>query len=420
MQFSFAALTAVCGLALHVGATLTAAQTYTIREIPTLRTDGTGISGAEGISPNGTVIGFASVDGSSAYHAYSLAPNGTLFDLGFFGSSSFNSLATAINASGQITGSATTQSGGFGTAFRGTAGVSIGANLDELPSGGDSVAYAINSAGVIVGWSNRSIGCGGPFCINNPGFAVVWTGNSPSQLPALGTAGALATGINDAGIVCGNSSVGANPDQHAFRTLLGAGIADDLGTLGGPRSTASAINDAGTIVGSADMPSGMEIAAIWPAGSSTALSLGTIPGRPASVANALNNNGVAVGSARLANTASPRAVLFPVGAPAIDLNGLIPADSGWILETALDVNDSGQIVGRGTRAGQARGFVLTLVPTCSVDFDGNGLADPDDVADFITAYFSEAPPAACDFNGDGLIDPDDLADFITEFFNMPC
>ena len=42
-----------------------------------------------------------------------------------------------------------------------------------------------------------------------------------------------------------------------------------------------------------------------------------------------------------------------------DLNGLIPADSGWTLENALDINDRGQIVGMGQLGGEQHAFLLT-------------------------------------------------------------
>jgi uncharacterized repeat protein (TIGR01451 family) len=43
-----------------------------------------------------------------------------------------------------------------------------------------------------------------------------------------------------------------------------------------------------------------------------------------------------------------------------DLNSLIPADSGWVLNTASAINDKGQIVGTGTFNGQqTHGFLLT-------------------------------------------------------------
>jgi hypothetical protein len=42
-----------------------------------------------------------------------------------------------------------------------------------------------------------------------------------------------------------------------------------------------------------------------------------------------------------------------------DLNDLIPHSSGWVLNIAWDVNDSGAIVGEGTVGGNVRAFLLT-------------------------------------------------------------
>jgi len=43
-----------------------------------------------------------------------------------------------------------------------------------------------------------------------------------------------------------------------------------------------------------------------------------------------------------------------------DLNNLIPANSGWLLQFANAINDQGQIVGQGTFNGQSEAFLLTL------------------------------------------------------------
>ena len=57
---------------------------------------------------------------------------------------------------------------------------------------------------------------------------------------------------------------------------------------------------------------------------------------------------------------------------------------------------------------------------CAADFDVDGSVTPDDLADFIAAYFSPSPQSpSADFNLDGVTDPDDLADFIARYFS-PC
>jgi hypothetical protein len=43
----------------------------------------------------------------------------------------------------------------------------------------------------------------------------------------------------------------------------------------------------------------------------------------------------------------------------IDLNSLIAPGSGWVLESATAVNDSGQIAGNGIIDGQEHAFLLT-------------------------------------------------------------
>ena len=89
-----------------------------------------------------------------------------------------------------------------------------------------------------------------------------------------------------------------------------------------------------------------------------------------------------------------------IDAAAQRLRGFAWAENiGWI---NLDLTEAGKFVG---------------VPTCPADFNRDGSLDPDDLADYITAFFSLPPGAGSDFNNDGVTDPDDLADFITAFFN---
>jgi probable HAF family extracellular repeat protein len=70
----------------------------------------------------------------------------------------------------------------------------------------------------------------------------------------------------------------------------------------------------------------------------------------------INNNGQVVGFS------GGSAFLYSGGAM-IDLNTLIPTNSGWTLEEATGINDSGQICGYGRNpSGQDDAFLLTPVP----------------------------------------------------------
>lgn len=53
---------------------------------------------------------------------------------------------------------------------------------------------------------------------------------------------------------------------------------------------------------------------------------------------------------------------------------------------------------------------------CPVDFDRNGLVNPDDLSDFITCFFRSPSSAQADYNFDGCVDPDDLSDYIVAYF----
>ncbi|MGQ0628478.1 MAG: EF-hand domain-containing protein [Phycisphaerales bacterium] len=55
---------------------------------------------------------------------------------------------------------------------------------------------------------------------------------------------------------------------------------------------------------------------------------------------------------------------------------------------------------------------------CAPDFNGDGLLEPGDLDEFITAFFSEieSERARADFNEDGLVEPGDLDEFLTAYF----
>lgn len=52
------------------------------------------------------------------------------------------------------------------------------------------------------------------------------------------------------------------------------------------------------------------------------------------------------------------------------LKDLLPANSGWTLDSAIDINDAGQIVGYGEYQARRRAFLLT--PEATVPEPGSG------------------------------------------------
>ena len=186
-----------------------------------------------------------------------------------------------------------------------------------------------------------------------PSYTVIDLGTLP------GGASSSASAVNESGQVVGTSiPPGPSGYNHAF--LWQNGVTSDLGTLGGNNSVAADINNAGQIVGSA-APAGVTFhhAVLWQNGAIN--DLGTLGGDRSS-ARAINNLGQIVGYSRIAND-DPNDFHSFVWENGVmyDLFALLPANSGWApeLDLGIDINDNGQIVGRGLVNGQNHAFRLT-------------------------------------------------------------
>ena len=196
--------------------------------------------------------------------------------------------------------------------------------------------------------------------------------------------------LTSSGQITGTSyaSGGEGEISHAF--LYSQGKMTDLGTLPGyQNSGGNAINALGQVAGitweSTPDDEGIPQAFLWRDGVMQVL--GTLPGYTSSQATALNSHGQVVGFADLPAPPSPLQSFLrdhlPFGPPSnassdpsaptraflyqngrmTDLNALLPAHSGWVLESANGINDRGQIVGTGLHGGLRRAFVLTPVGT---------------------------------------------------------
>jgi len=177
--------------------------------------------------------------------------------------------------------------------------------------GGDSAARAVAS-GLIVGYACTS---GNASC-----RAFSFRDGVATNLGSLG-GNSIANAVNYNGQIAGTSTLGDRTTTHAV--LFAGGAVTDLRTLGGKNSEGFDINSRGDIVGTSDTASSRRHAFLW-------------------------RNGVMT-----------------------DLNTLLPAGSGWILQSASGISEGGQITGTGTLNGVTRGFLLT--PAIDVSLVARGV-----------------------------------------------
>ncbi|MEA2175687.1 MAG: hypothetical protein QOD00_3279 [Blastocatellia bacterium] len=322
-----------------------ATASYAVTDLGTLATGST--SEARSINDNGQIVGFSTYAvGSTNTHAFLYNNGGALQDLGTLGGT--QSRAYGINNAGVVVGQAK-DAGDYDRAFRysGDALQNLG-TFD--PSGLQSYAYSINEAGQIAGSSEHQARSGP--------MAFLLTGNQMQNLGTFGGYYSYAFAVNASGHAAGYASSGSYLRAYYYDGTT----KHDLGSfLGGTNSDsyAWAMNDADVVVGGSSYDPG------WP---SRYLPFRSVAGGPLQYlgsfggndgeARGINNAGQIVGSSNNAGQ-QPRAFIYD-GGQMSDLNALIPASSGWILTNAYDINNNGQIVGKGTINGQTHAYLLTL------------------------------------------------------------
>lgn len=262
-----------------------------------------------------------------------------------------SSTAYGINDAGQIVGSSGSGSAVFGTGLDATTAF-LYQNGKMTPLGDQHLGFeadGINDKGQIVG-------------------SDAWRGffYAKGKLVDFGTlsnqpAGnySVASSINDAGQIVGSTTVyqghGRPFNSHGFLYRLGSkkNRMQDLGTLPGwENSYASAINERGQIAGCVNRlrPHYSTQGVLWSHGK--LIGLGYLSGTGTSQAFGMNDIGQIVG------TSDKCAFLWQHGAM-LDLNTLIPANSGWTLVEAHAINNKGQIVGTGLLNRDYHAFLLT-------------------------------------------------------------
>ncbi len=252
--------------------------------------------------------------------------------IGLVPSDVISSGANAINARGEIIGAATVEG-----RLRHAVLVDDRGMHDLGTLGGPySEATAINANGIIVGGSELSDAM-------DDLDSFVYRDGRMTSLGTYNGARILAPTIND------NDQIAATTSDNRL-LLIDANGTHDLG-LG----QAQAINNSGVIVGS----NVNNQSHAFRYHDSTLTDLGTLPGYAQSNALDVNEAGLIVGSINdFAASRDNRAVIFG-GGTVLDLNTLIPSNSGWTLRIAHSINNRGQIVGDGLINGQYRAFLLT-------------------------------------------------------------
>jgi probable HAF family extracellular repeat protein len=218
--------------------------------------------------------------------------------------------------------------------------------LDSL-GGPYSTGAAINASGEVAGSAQTSKGAP---------HAVVWHGKQPRDLGLLAQGDySSAHGINDQGDVVGEGNIVPSGKPQAF--LWHAGKMQQLARLpGGTTCSAQAINESGAIIGMCDVPSGPAHGVIWRNGSVKDLGILGEPDEATVQPLDINSLNQVVGVA-MPEDGHLRAFLWEKG-KLMDLNDLIAPHSGWRLLVASRINDKGEILGRAFYQNSIHAFRL--------------------------------------------------------------
>lgn len=335
---------AIIALMLIAGAASADATLYDVTDLGTL---GGSTSQAYAINTRGDVAGSSTLAGDVVGHAFLYkARHGQLIDLDPQGNDR-NSRAWAINGRGQVAGDAYAAwaAGIHPTVF--AHGKVI--DLPAIPTFAYASAVGINDAGDVL--------------------ISAWT--PPRLLPAQGFLlhhGILAalpitfvSALNNRHQVVGATGDPSIVQAVSYRrgelTSIG-------GSLGARSISANAVNARGDIAGGfLDGDLGGH-AFLDRAGATT--DLGTLPGGLEATGLAFNVHDQVVGYAfDYSATVVERAFLYDarLGPSLQDLNDLIPANSGIVLNRATAINDGGIIAGYGTVSGQFHAFILRPNPS---------------------------------------------------------
>ena len=290
------------------------------------------------------------------------------------------SVVHAINNSGMVAGDASQGPFGF-RAFRWQAGVHEILTVNGSDQAG---VYDISETGEIVGFGY----------LTGPSRAVHWSASGEGRLiPLPPNDGSLANGINENGVIVGLMFVAG----HERGFLYDHGTTSVLQPLPGhEHSDLYDVNEHGVAVGFSrqvqSFSGGESRAVVMTAQGVSEIPVGNAPGEYRALR--INNRGQIIG--------------MGANAPFLYQDGQfwrfeqLALPSGWQYYRVHDLNEWGQIVGRGIAWGAPKGFVLT---PCLANIDRDPDLDQDDYELFYRAF--PAGDERADLDHDGVVDATD-------------
>ncbi len=340
------ALMLVAGSVVFMAGPLALAQSYTVLDLGVVEGKSQSwVLNACPLNNRGQVVGWANNTGPYDFVGDSAflwsARIGTQSLAGLSGAVSTTSLA--INDKGQIVGLS-------GDAFPNSRAVlwELGKvhDLGVLPGDTGGWAWNLNNRGQVVGISMLATPDALIF------HAALWEQGHVFPLPELqeGTFH-MAISINDRGQIVGTSGP---DDTHRPAVIWENGTVRSLGTLGGDMGFGNCINSQGQAVGFTTTVDGALRAFLWENDVMTDISGGV-----ESWATFINNRGQIVGARNPSGFPLEQYAVIWRNGMMIDLDTLLPADSGWRLIEADQINEHGEIAGIGIHNGAIRAYILS-------------------------------------------------------------
>ena len=294
--------------------------------------------------------------------------HGEITDLGTLPEGGYQSWASAVNNCGEIAGQAYNTipdpNSLYGYGYQSRAFYWKNGQMQDLGTlgtGTDALANLINEGGQVVGWSYinsvPSALCAGLA----PGFSLsmdsfIWDKKKGmTDIGSLGGTCTLALDLNSRGQVVGGSALPADTTAHPFVWNATTGVTDLLDPSDSSYGFAEGENAHGDVAGEV-CDSVTCYAVLWRkrSGKWQRTDLSTITDNASSIL--VNASEQVIGDF---GTSTSAAFLWEDGGPIVDLNTLVPPNSGLQFVESHQINDLGEIhVGAVDAVGNNRAVLL--------------------------------------------------------------